>query len=245
METVDSASRIVEIRRTIEGKLSLKLFYREVYKKYTDSLKLCPKEGLALELGSGAGFARKIIPELITSDIIPYDGIDCVIDATKLPFEDSSLRFIAMMNTFHHISDVASFFAEAERCLVRGGRLLLVDQHLGYISAPILRFVHHEAFFPEAKDWKFDSSGPLSGANSALAWMVFSRDRERFKELFPSLKIVRYTPHTPLRYWLAGGLKSWSLLPGWAFGVATQIDRLLIGVSLKFGSFVDIEILRQ
>lgn len=245
MEPVDSASRIVEIRRTIEGKLALKLFYREAYKKHTDSLKLCPKEGLALELGSGAGFAKKVIPQLITSDIIPYDGIDLVIDATKLPFENSNLRFIAMMNTFHHIPDVAAFFAEANRCLVRGGRLFLLDQHPGYISTPILRFIHHEAFSPAAKDWNIDSSGRLSGANGALAWTFFARVLERFKELFPSLKIVRYTSHTPLRYWLAGGLKSWSLLPGWAFGVATQIDRRLSGLSLKFGSFVDIEIVRQ
>ncbi len=245
MEGIDGRSSFAEIRRIIEGKPSLKRFYLEAYKKFADSLKLCPEEGLALELGSGAGFAKKVIAQLIISDIVPYEGNDCVLDATKFPFKDDSLRFICMMNTFHHIPDVGSFLAEAERCLVRGGRILLVDQHPGFISTPILKYMHSEPFSLDAKGWKFESTGPLSGANGALAWIVFVRDFERFKQRFSLLKVVKFTPHSPLRYWLAGGLESWCLLPGWAYALATALDRILVAISPRFASFVDIEIVRQ
>lgn len=111
MEAIDNPSRISEIRETIVGKHSLKQFYEKVYKKYAGCLRHCPQQGFAIELGSGAGFAKTFVPELITTDVIPYEGVDLVIDGTKLPFPDHSLRLICMMDVFHHISDVESFFS--------------------------------------------------------------------------------------------------------------------------------------
>ncbi|HEX7663729.1 MAG TPA: hypothetical protein VF407_04435, partial [Polyangiaceae bacterium] len=101
-----------------------------------------------------------------------------------------------------------------------------------------------EPYAPEATEWAFASTGPLSGANGALAWIVFERDRATFERRFPGLRLERFEPCAPLRYWVAGGLKSWSLLPGWAFGAATLLDNTLVAVSKRFGSFVDIEIVR-
>ena len=122
---------------------------------------------------------------------------------------------------------------------------MIVDQHLGPLSTPIYRYLHHEPFHPEAKNWVFPSVGPLSDANGALAWIIFERDRARFDRLFPRLKVVRYEPHTPLRYWLSGGLKWWSLLPGVLFSCATRLDEDLMRMWPRLASFVDIEIEKQ
>lgn len=244
METLDDPRRIGEIRRVIARKPSLKSFYTGIYSRYMASLACCPP-GLAVELGSGGGFAREIVPELITTDIVSYDGIVSVVDATRMPFQDGSVRFFGMLNVFHHIPDVAAFLREAERCLTPGGRLLLIDQHLGWISKPVLRYLHHEPFDPDRKEWSFESTGPLSGANGALAWIVFVRDRKRFEGEFQSLRVLRYQPFAPLAYWLAGGLKSWSVLPGKARGVMSVLDQLLLRVSVDSGSFVEIEIVKD
>jgi SAM-dependent methyltransferase len=245
VEGLDDPGRISEIRRKIETKPSLKRFYEDVYRKYAECLKRCPEQGLALELGSGAGFAKKIVPELITSDILPYDGVERIIDGARLPFPDQSLRLICMVNVFHHIPNVESFLREVQRCLVPYGRLFIVDQHLGYISTPILKYIHHEPFSPDVSDWKFESSGPLSDANGALTWVVFVRDIARFEQLFPQLRLVQYRPHTPLGYWMTGGLKRWNLVPDWAIGLSRIIDRSLIRLSPKFGSFVDVEVVKD
>ena len=181
----------------------------------------------------------------MTSDTIPYEGVDRVVDATMMPFADESLRAICMTNVFHHIPDVEAFLREATRCLIPGGRVLIVDQHPGWISTPIYKNIHHEPFRMNAVDWRFDSTGPLSGANGALAWIVFRRDRKRFEASFPELELTQYRPHSPLRYWLSGGLKPWSLLPQWAFGVATKLDRALIAIAPETGSFVDVELLKR
>jgi SAM-dependent methyltransferase len=245
MDALDSPDRVAEIRSVIDAKPALKGFYAEIYARYAASLAMCPHEGLAVELGSGGGFAQRIVPELVTTDVLPYDGIDRVVDATRMPFANRSVRFFCLLNVFHHIPDVAAFLREAGRCLMPGGRLLLIDQHPGWISKPVLRFIHHEPFCPDAADWRFESTGPLSGANGALAWIVFVRDRTKFIEQFPELQLLQYRPFAPLTYWLSGGLKPWHLLPSAAYGTVATIDRALLRISTHFGSFVEIEVARR
>jgi len=245
MNDLNDPGRIEKLRRLIQEKAGLRSYYLDAYRRYSQCLQRCPAEGIALELGSGGGFVKEVIPEVLTSDTLPYAGVDRVIDATRMPFRDSSLKAIFMLNVFHHIPDVATFLKEAERCLKPGGHLLIVDQHPGWIGWPIYRFLHHEAFDIKAEDWRFQSTGPLSGANGALAWIVFQRDQDKFKALFPNLRLLKYEPHTPLAYWLSGGLKQWSLVPKWAVGWVARMDRLLIKASKEFGAFVDIEVVKR
>jgi hypothetical protein len=68
----------------IVGKYALRRFYEAVYERYRARLEECPRDGLAIELGSGAGFARERIPELIATDVIEYAGLDRVVDATAM-----------------------------------------------------------------------------------------------------------------------------------------------------------------
>jgi len=241
-ENLDSPERIHFIRSQIEHKKSLKAWYRENYEKFAQVVSRTPSEGLILEIGSGGGFIKDVLPETKTSDVLAYDGVDFQVDATRMPFDSDSLRAIFMLNVFHHIPDVGAFLRECERCLLPGGRVFIVDQYPGYIGKTIYRHFHHEPFAADAKDWSFDSTGALSSANGALAWIVFERDRQKFQELYKDLRIARIQPHTPLRYWLTGGLKDWSLLPESFFPTATGIDAMLLKVSPKFGSFVDIEL---
>lgn len=242
---VDDPARVKELQQIIQGKKALRKFYEEIYETYAACMKSCPEDGLVVELGSGGGFVKDCIPEVVTSDILPYEGVDRVIDGTDMPFEDETVRTLLMLNVFHHIPDVTAFLHEVCRVLKPGGRLLMVDQYSSLLSRPIYRFLHDEPFDPKAMDWSFASSGPLSGANGALAWIVFERDVTRFRVEFPELDLLSFRPHTPLRYWLAGGLKRWSLLPGWAFGLATLLDRGLARLSRQFCSFVDVELRKR
>jgi SAM-dependent methyltransferase len=244
MNRLDDPSRGDAIRTRILEKPALNLLYRDVYARYAALLARCPCGGGALEIGSGAGFAREVVPELITSDILPYRGLDVVFDARRLPFGRGTLRAIMMFNVFHHVPDAGALLAECDRVLMGGGRMLIVDQHPGIIAAPILRHAHREGF-DAAAGWTFASSGPLSGANGALSWIVFRRDRAEFERRFPSLRVERYEPHTPLRYWLAGGLKAWTLLPRAMYGVAARVDHALASAWPDTGSFVDVEIVKH
>lgn len=241
---LDDPSRIEALRATIRRKPALRQFYNRAYRTIEEALRKCPEEGLALELGSGGGFIKEVIPEMITSDTIAYAGVDRVVDATNMPFEDRSVKLIAMMNVFHHIPDVERFLREAARVLVPRGRLVIIDEHPGFPGELFLKFLHHEGYDAEARDWRFESSGPLSSANGALAWMVFQRDRAKFAASFPELMIESYRPHTPFSYWLSGGLKRWTLLPGWGAEPVQRMESMLSSRWPKLSSFVDIDVVR-
>ena len=241
---LDDPRRAAELRELLRRKLFLREIYEGIYRRFAEGVRRCPPGGEIIELGSGAGFLKEHVPEAKTTDILPYAGVDLVVDAARLPFRDGSLRTICMLNVFHHLPDVEKFLLEAQRCLAPGGRVLMVDHHPGWIGAPILKYLHHEPFDIHAVDWSFDSTGPLSGANTALAWIVFARDLPKMKALVPRLELARYEPIMPLSYWLAGGLKSWSLVPGWAAPLARRLDRFLLSLSPQFGTFVEIELLK-
>ena len=242
LNQLDSPTRESLILFRILGKKSLKNFYIEIYQKYQKVLNQTPLNGIALELGSGCGFVKEVIPEIITSDVIPYNAIDKVVNATAMPFENNELRAIFMLNVLHHINNSPKAFEEFSRCLTIGGKILIVDQYPGIPSKWILKYAHHEPFQEHSQNWEFASEGPLSGANGALAWIIFVRDRKKFEERYPDLKIKKITIHSPIRYWLTGGLKKWNLLPGSLFHFATLIDKILIKIWTGFGSFMDIEI---
>lgn len=245
MKDLDSYKRAEELRAKIKGKEGLYKLYQEFYRRYAETVQKSPSSGIIIEIGSGAGFIKEIVSEVITTDILLYETIELAMDATKLPFPDNSIKSVFMLNTLHHIPDAETFFKEISRCLKPGGRVLIIDQYHGWLSKIILKYFHHENYDPKAKRWGFETSGPLSGANGALSWIVFYRDRSLFENLYPSLSIATLKPHTPLRYWLSGGLKSWNLLPGSLFNLATKLDNWLCTNFPKSSSFIDIEIIKS
>lgn len=240
--SLDDPNRYGEIAAIIQSKIALKLFYEKIYSCYSQCLKAAPISGMAIEFGAGAGFVKQLIPEMVTSDVIPYAGIDMVLDVQSLSLADESVRAAFFTNVLHHVPDVEKMFNELSRVLMPGGKILIIDQYPGWPARLIFRYAHHEPFVPEARDWRFETSGPLSGANGALAWILFFRDRKRFEEKFSRLKIISIERHTPFYYWLSGGLKSWSLIPGFLASTVLFCDWLLGRIFPGSCSFMTIEL---
>ena len=214
-------------REIVRGKPFLRAIYEEWYGLLASNVP--PPPGDVLELGSGAGFLGEFVPGLITSDVFPVPGVDRVVDARSLPFADGALRAIAMTNVLHHVPQVERFLAEAERCLRPGGRLVMIEPWNSAWARLVYRHLHHEPFQPGAADWGIPQSGPLSGANGALPWIVFHRDRARLQREFPALRVTEIRPMMPLRYLLSGGVSMRSLQPGWMHGPWRALERLAGG----------------
>ena len=70
-------------------------------------------------------------------------------------------------------------------------------------------------------------SGPLSGANGALPWIIFARDRVKFNNEFPEWRIEVIKPIMPFRYLVSGGVSLRALAPVWSFEGWRQIERAL------------------
>lgn len=201
--------------------LRSKPFLREVYRDwYGRILAALPSgDGRVLELGSGGGFFRELLPSLLSSEIVAWQGVSLVADAHALAFPAASLRAIVMTNVFHHLSNARGFLREAGRAARGGGAIVMVEPWVTAWSRLVYRHLHEEPFEPEAAEWEFPSSGPVSGANNALPWMMFARDRARFEREFPEWAIERIEPFMPVSYLLSGGMSYPSLMPGFTFGL--------------------------
>jgi SAM-dependent methyltransferase len=198
-----------------------------------------------LEIGSGAGFLADFIPGLITSEILVCRGVRVVLDAEHLPFAGRALRSIVMTNVLHHLPRPRQFFTEAARCVRPGGTVVMIEPWVSNWSRFVYTHLHHEPFNPDAQAWDFPSIGPLSGANSALPWMLFARDREQFQRECPEWEIEAITLCMPFRYVLSGGVSLRSLMPGATFPVWRRIEALLQPWMANWAMFAAITLTRR
>lgn len=235
---LDNPNRIEGLRSKIDNKAGLKSFYNKCYSFVKENLPI--SQDYVIEIGSGGGFLKKAVPKVITSDIIFYNDIDVKLDAHSLPYPDNSLDGLVLINSFHHLSDVENFLNEAQRCLRKGGKVIMIEPYPGYIGYPIYRFLHHEDIDLKTQTWEFESSSPLGDANNGLAWLVFERDAEIFDQKFTQFKVKVFKPCFPTLYWLSGGLKDWTLVPSFLVNAVIWFDDTLIKLAPKTGSFVKI-----
>ncbi|MDD1758134.1 MAG: methyltransferase domain-containing protein [Methanotrichaceae archaeon] len=213
-------------RRIIQEKNFLRRIYQEWYTRIAAALP-GGKEHV-LELGAGAGFLSDFVPGLIISDVLKCSGMSIVMDACQqFPFLDESLRGIVLVNVFHHLPQPSFFLREAARCVRTGGVVVMIEPWVTRWSRFVYTKLHHEPFDPAARQWKFPVCGPLSGANGAMPWIIFERDRAKLEKLFPAWKIDEIKPMMPFRYLISGGVALRSLMPGWTFGIWRFIEDLL------------------
>ena len=212
-------------RRIIRSKPFLTQLYQEWYQRLDATI---PQgDGAVLELGSGAGFFKNVRPDVITSEVFHTMGIDAVLDAQNLPFANKSLKAIVMIDVLHHLPMAKHFLSEASRCLRKGGVVAMVEPWKTPWSSFVYKNLHHEPFDPDATKWAFPSSGPLSGANGALPWIIFSRDRDSWPRVAPLLDVESIEPDWPFSYLASGGVSMRSLSPGWSFPVYRFTERIL------------------
>ena len=224
-----------------------KPFLKAIYDEWYGMLgrELPEGEGSVLELGSGAGYCSEFIPHLITSEIFHSSGIRVVSDAMRLPFAENSLRAIVMTDVLHHIPDVRRFFREARRCLRAKGRILMIEPWVSKWSRFVYRRFLHEPFDTDVLQWEFVATGPLSGANMALPWIVFVRDREQFAKEFPEFSIEKIRPFLPFRYLVSGGVGLRSLMPGFTQSGWAWLERALEPHMNWLGMFAYISLQRR
>jgi SAM-dependent methyltransferase len=161
-----------------------------------------------------------------------------VADAQLLPLENQSLRGIVMCDVLHHIPHPRRFFSEATRCVRRGGVITMIEPWVTPWSRIVYRYLHHEPFSPDAVEWDIPGSGPLSGANGALPWILFRRDRLQFEREFPQWEIHRIEPFMPLRYLLSGGVSKRGMMPGFTFPLWRALEYPFRGAAGMFAKII-------
>jgi len=105
--------------------------------------------GKVVELGSGIGNLKAVVPAAVLTDLFPNPWLDLVCDAYQLPFPDGSVSHLVLFDVFHHLERPSAFFKEARRVLRPGGKIVLFEPYISLLGLFVYGIVHHEpvAFF--------------------------------------------------------------------------------------------------
>ncbi len=199
------------------------------------------KNGKYLEIGSGGGFLKDVFPEVITSDILILPNVDLIFTAEEIPFKENELASIVMLNVFHHIPKPHLFLKEAQRTLIKGGKIIMTEPANSSLARFIYKRFHHEPF-DEKGQREIKAGNPLSNSNQALPYIYFERDLDLFKKDFPSLKINSIKYHSPFSYIISGGVSRSAMLPFFMYNFVKGIEWLFSPFFKQIGLFCTIEI---
>lgn len=239
MKDLDTKRSLLEHREIINSKLFLKNVYVDFY-KILKSYRV-QKKGLLIEVGSGGGFLKRFIPKVITTDVLKADGIDRKLDLEDIKLKSNSVSVFYMLNVFHHIKNPKRALYEMQRCLIDGGKIIMIEPWPTVFSKFIYKNFHHETF-DTSSGWKIYGSGRMSDANGALPWIIFKRDSQKFKKTFPNLIVDEITPHTPFKYLFSGGLSHPQYLPNSFYPLLSSMEKLLSPLNKLVAMFATIVI---
>jgi len=237
---LDNPETSLAHREIILRKPFLKRLYTDWYNQIVYKSKSI-HNGIYLEIGSGGGFLKEIFPDIVTSDILNLPNVDQVFSAEELPFGANELASIMMLNTFHHIANPHLFLLEAERALIPGGKIIMIEPANSLFGRFIYKNFHHEPF-DEHGARQIKPGRPLSNSNQALPFIYFERDRDQFKKDYPTLKINSVTYHSPFSYIISGGVSRSAILPCFMYNLVKAVERLLTPLSKHLGLFCMIEV---
>ncbi len=234
---VDSDELLSVHRRILYEKKMMREVFEDFYNK---CIKLDKKyfsgKGLKVEIGAGVSFFKEKYPEILSTDIKQAPHLDKVIDALDMDFQNSSVRAMYGINCFHHFPNPEKFFSELIRVLENGGGCILIEPYYDFVASRFYKKIFNtETFNKTQQQWKDTENLVMSGANQALSYIVFKRDKEKFNSLFPELEIVYHKPlNNYIRYLLSGGLNFRSLLPGYCSPFLKCIEFVLSPIRKVF-----------
>lgn len=237
---LDDPKATLAHRDIILQKPYLKQLYKDWYQLFISKTKDI-KGGKHLEIGSGGGFYKDVFPEVVTTDILDLPNVDKIFSAEEIPYKDNELASIVMLNVFHHIPKPYLFLKEAERTLIKGGKIIMIEPANSLLGRFIYKKFHHEPF-DEKGEREIKPGNPLSNSNQALPYIYFERDKELFKKQFQNLKINSVRYHSPFSYVISGGVSRSSMLPFFMYKFVNFLETVLSPLNKQLGLFCTIEI---
>lgn len=227
---VDDSDRLLVHSQVLANKPMLKKVFADFHQAFDrlDKIHLSG-DGIRVEIGAGVAPIKNSFPDVMATDIVSGVGIDQVLDAENMNLPDGSVRVLFGQNCFHHFPNPSRFFKEAERVLAPGGGIILLEPYYGPLATLLFTHMFHsEGYDKNYPSWETPATGPMNGANQALSYIIFNRDRAVWERSFPRLSIVhKETCNNYLVYLLSGGLNFRQLVPNWATPPLQLAQRIL------------------
>lgn len=222
-----------------EKKLLLRIIYRGFHRQIASHLSGLDAP-LVVELGSGIGNIREVIPDCLRSDLFPNPWLDVVQNAYALPFADESLSDLVLFDVFHHLRYPGTALAEFWRALRVGGRVLVFDPYaLSLLGLVTFGLLHHEPIaLQDEIAWlapaNWDATASDYYAAQGNAGRIFGN--KKFQPLLDGWNLIAVKRFAALSYVASGGYSKPQMYPDKWYPFMQKVDAVLDNLTPLFAT---------
>jgi SAM-dependent methyltransferase len=215
-------------RQAWDKKLLLREIYRRFYLEIANALETSEGKDV-LEIGSGMGAIKRVLPSCTTSDIFPNPWLDRTESAYAINMESGTLAGIVLFDVWHHLEFPANALAEFARVLRPGGRVVLFEPAMGLLGRLVYGAFHHE---PLGLSHTLPSSEPVAApslryyAAQGNCWRMFYKNTSGWA-LPPDFKLREVRPSSAASYVLSGGFSKPQLYPSGLLPTLRALEQVL------------------
>ncbi len=220
-----------EIQRNLEHwkrKPILRRVYRSFHELIAKNLSI-HSEPRIVELGSGIGNIKDVIPDCMRTDLLPSPWIDQVENAYSLSFSSGSLTDLILFDVFHHLRYPGTALREFHRVLGPRGRLIIFDPCLSLLGGLVYGLLHDEPIglgrdveWLAPADWSPAEVDYYAAQGNATR--IFVRGEPRHD--LPGWRVVAVVRLSAISYVATGGYSKRQLYPGTALPLMRLLDRV-------------------
>ena len=186
--------------------------------------------GLVVELGSGMGSIKEVIPDCVTTDLFPNPWLDRQENAYRLGFAEGTVSNLILFDVWHHLRYPAAALAEFRRVVAPGGRAIIFDPAISWTGRLVYGLFHHEpigmglpitwdapkGFRPADADYF-----AAQGAATRVFW------RREAPGRLGGWELLEAAPLPSFEYFATGGFSGPQLGGAGAFRIWRGLDRFL------------------
>jgi len=205
---------------------------REVYRGFQELIAARldrSTPGLVVELGSGMGSIKEVIPDCVTTDLFPNPWLDRQENAYRLSFAGGSVSNLILFDVWHHLRYPGTALAEFGRVLAPGGRVIVFDPAMSLAGRLVYGLFHHEPLgmgLPVTWDAPegFQPADADYFAAQGAATRIFWRREEPGR--LAGWELLEVRPLPSFEYFATGGFSGPQLGGALAFRLWRGLDRI-------------------
>jgi SAM-dependent methyltransferase len=207
----------------------LRVLYGDFYRLIAQKLSNLPNSKI-VELGSGLGNIREVIPNCLRTDLFPNPWIDQIENAYKLSFADESVSDLILTDVFHHLKYPGTALEEFSRVLRKGGRVIMLEPCISALGLLVYGAFHDEPIaitkeidWNAPKDWSPDHIDYYAAQGNATRIFVGSRFRHKLMDW----KNIETSRLSAIAYAASGGFSKPQLYPTSMLPLIKKLEKLL------------------
>ncbi len=202
-------------------------FYARILRLVEPSL-----AGPVVEIGSGIGNLKSVLPQAIATDVFANSWLDLACDGYELPFCSGTISHLVLFDVFHHLRAPKAFFKEARRVLGAQGRVIIFDPYISLSSFPVYGLLHHEPIgwrAPIDECERLERPREYYAAQGNATRLLFHRDVEGWE-------VFHAEAFSAFHYLFSGGYSKPAMYPRGCLKLLRGVDGVLSRWPRIFGA---------